>query len=54
MYAIPIKKNGNVVGLLIGRKDGNALNNLTDKMGYGKNTNLCLTHKIQISLLPVI
>ncbi len=35
MYAAPIIRDGNVVGVLIGRTDGNSLNNFTDKLKYG-------------------
>ena len=37
MYAVPIKKGSSVVGVLIGRRDGTALNEITDSMGFGKN-----------------
>lgn len=37
MYAVPITNNGKVVGALIARRDGNALFEITDKMGYGEN-----------------
>lgn len=36
MYAVPIKDNNRVVGVLIGRYDGNALSSMTDDMGFGK------------------
>ncbi|ABR49084.1 methyl-accepting chemotaxis sensory transducer [Alkaliphilus metalliredigens QYMF] len=36
MYAVPIKNNGSVVGVLIGRRDGNALSAITDDMGFGE------------------
>lgn len=36
MVATPIKQNGNVVGVLIGRRDGNALSNITTDAGYGE------------------
>lgn len=36
MYSTPIKKNGNIVGALIGCSDGYALSEITDEMGYGK------------------
>lgn len=36
MYAVPITKNGKVVGALIARRDGNALAEITDQMGYGE------------------
>lgn len=35
--AAPIKMNNKVVGVLIGRRDGVALNEITDKLGMGKN-----------------
>ena len=37
MYAVPIKNGDNVVGVLLGRRDGNALSEITDTMGYGEN-----------------
>lgn len=37
MYAAPIMNNGKVVGALIGRRDGNALAEITNEMGYGEN-----------------
>ncbi len=36
MVAAPIKSNGNVVGALIARRDGNALSEITDDAGYGE------------------
>lgn len=36
MYAAPIEKDGKVVGVLIGRRDGNALSDITDSTGYGE------------------
>ena len=35
MYAAPIKRDGKVVGALIGRGDGNALSNIIQDIGYG-------------------
>lgn len=37
MYAAPIEKDGKVVGALIGRRDGNALSEITDDTGYGES-----------------
>ncbi|MGB8452683.1 MAG: methyl-accepting chemotaxis protein [Anaerocolumna sp.] len=37
MLATPIQKEGKVVGALIGRRDGNALSDIVDDTGYGKN-----------------
>ena len=37
MYATPIIKDGKVIGALIGRRDGNALAEITNEMGYGEN-----------------
>jgi methyl-accepting chemotaxis protein len=37
MYAAPIKQDGKVVGALIGRRDGNALSEITDDTGYGES-----------------
>ncbi len=36
MYAVPITNNGKIVGALIARRDGNALFEITDDMGYGE------------------
>lgn len=36
MYAAPIQRNGEVVGALIGRRDGAALNEITDELGVGE------------------
>ncbi len=36
MYAMPVEKDGGVVGALVGRRDGNALSEIIDDMGYGK------------------
>ena len=35
MYVVPIKNNGRVVGALVGRRDGRALNEITDRLGFG-------------------
>jgi len=37
MVATPIYKAGHVVGALIGRRDGNALSDIVDDTGYGKD-----------------
>lgn len=37
MYAVPIYNEDKVVGVLIARRDGNALFDIIDKMGYGDN-----------------
>lgn len=37
MYAAPITRNGQVVGAIIGRRDGNALQSITNSMGFGDN-----------------
>lgn len=37
MYAAPIMKDNQVVGVLIGRRDGNALSDITNDIGYGKS-----------------
>ncbi len=37
MYAAPIKRDGRVVGVLIGRRDGNALSQITGDTGYGES-----------------
>lgn len=36
MYAAPIRKDGKVVGALIGRRDGNALNEIIKDAGFGE------------------
>ena len=36
MYAAPIYKDGFIVGAIIGRRDGNALTDITDELGYGE------------------
>lgn len=36
MYAVPIIKEGEIVGALIGRRDGIALNEITDDFGVGE------------------
>ena len=35
MYAVPIKNNGQVVGVLIARRDGTVLSDITDGLGFG-------------------
>lgn len=37
MYAAPIKRDGKIVGALIGRRDGNALSEIIDDTGYGSS-----------------
>lgn len=37
MYAAPIEKNGRVVGVLIGRRDGDALSLIADDTGFGED-----------------
>lgn len=37
MVAAPIADNGTVKGVLIGRKDGNSLSEITNEIGYGDN-----------------
>lgn len=37
MYAVPIRKDNQVVAVLIGRREGNTLSGLTDDMGLGEN-----------------
>ncbi|WFA07941.1 methyl-accepting chemotaxis protein [Tissierella sp. Yu-01] len=36
MFAVPIKSQGDVVGVLIGRKDGSTLTDIIDETGYGR------------------
>lgn len=36
MYAAPIKRDGKVIGVLVGRRDGNALSSITNDTGFGK------------------
>ncbi len=40
MYATPIKKDGNVLGALVGRRDGNSLSDIVSDMGYSKEANV--------------
>lgn len=37
MYAVPIKRNGQVVGVLFGRRDGLELSNIVSRLGFGEN-----------------
>jgi len=37
MFASPIEKDGQVLGVLIARRDGTALNDVTDAMGFGQD-----------------
>lgn len=37
MYAVPIREGDQVIGALIGRRDGIALSNVTNSLGYGQN-----------------
>lgn len=37
VYATPIKNNDKVVGILIGRRDGYSLSDITDGTGFGEN-----------------
>lgn len=37
MYAVPVKRGEKIVGLVMGRKSGNALSEISDVTGYGKN-----------------
>ena len=37
MYAVPILDDGRVVGALVGRTDGNSLNNFTNEIKYGEH-----------------
>ncbi|ABR47754.1 methyl-accepting chemotaxis sensory transducer [Alkaliphilus metalliredigens QYMF] len=36
VYATPIERNGQIVGVLIGRRDGYALSSITDDAGFGE------------------
>jgi methyl-accepting chemotaxis protein len=36
IYAVPIIRDGKVVGVLMGRRNGTALNDITDELGIGK------------------
>ncbi|NLM03717.1 MAG: methyl-accepting chemotaxis protein [Clostridiales bacterium] len=36
MYAVPIIKDSQVVGVIVARRDGNDLSKITDDMGYGE------------------
>ncbi len=37
MYAVPIEKDGKIIGVLVGRRDGNALSSITDGSGFGES-----------------
>lgn len=37
MYAQPIENDGEIVGALVGRRDGNTLSEITDDLGYGES-----------------
>ncbi len=37
MHAVPIERDGRIVGVLIGRSGGNALSEITDDTGYGES-----------------
>ncbi len=37
MYAVPIERDGKVVGALVGRRDGDALRAIADDTGFGEN-----------------
>ncbi|QGU96376.1 HAMP domain-containing protein [Clostridium bovifaecis] len=37
MYAAPIERDGKIVGVLVGRRDANALSNVIDDTGYGES-----------------
>jgi len=36
MYAVPIEKDGLIAGVLVGKRDGKALSNITNNLGYGE------------------
>ncbi|NLK08166.1 MAG: methyl-accepting chemotaxis protein, partial [Firmicutes bacterium] len=44
MYAVPIKNRGRVVGVLIGRRDGTALTDITNRLGYGESGYAFILH----------
>lgn len=37
MYAVPIKDGERTTGVLVGRRDGTALNDVTDQLGFGES-----------------
>ncbi|NLZ80824.1 MAG: methyl-accepting chemotaxis protein, partial [Clostridiales bacterium] len=37
MYAVPILRNGNVLGAVLGRMEGNSLSEIVDSAGYGNH-----------------
>lgn len=37
VYAVPIKNNGQVMGVLLGRQNGTMLSDITDRLGHGEN-----------------
>lgn len=45
MYAVPIKSNNNIIGALIGRRDGSALNEIIGQMKYGASGNAFILGK---------
>ncbi|NLJ80948.1 MAG: methyl-accepting chemotaxis protein [Firmicutes bacterium] len=44
VYAVPIKVNNRVVGALIGRRDGLALSDITDRLGFGSSGYAFMIH----------
>jgi len=45
VYAVPIKNNNEVVGVLISTRDGNKLSELTDQVKFGKSGNAFMINK---------
>ena len=45
VYAVPIKNNNEVVGVLISTKDGNKLSDLTNKVKFGQTGNAFMINK---------
>jgi len=46
MYATPIKKDGNVIGALVGRRDGNSLSDIISDMGYSKEASVFIINSV--------
>lgn len=46
MYATPIVKDGNVLGALVGRRDGTSLSEIISDMGYGEEGNVFIINSV--------
>jgi len=45
MFAVPIERGGEVIGALVGRRDGTTLNDVTDTMGIGEEGYVYVVNK---------